>query len=154
MKTGMGLPLLGLVLLLALVLGWNAYNATLVDLAVARIHATASGQALPQPAYLAGEWLTKAIVGATIGGTVTAIVGALIVWARGKWNAAQTRNKWKGGQNAYWGRLPAAPRAPSEAELFRTAMMQNLMAGRGQAQGQAQQMRVLREVDDEPTISF
>jgi len=151
MKTGMGLPLLGLVLLLVLVLGWNAYNATRVDLAVARIHATASGQALPEPAYLAGEWLTKAIVGATIGGTVTAIVGALIVWARGQWRA-QKRGKWKGGPNANFGRQPAGPRAPSEDQLFRMAMMQSLTAGRGQVQGQ--QMRVLQEVDDEPTIGF
>lgn len=153
MKTGMGLPLFGLALLLALVLGWNAYNATKVDLAVARVHATISGQALPEPAYLAGEWLTKAIVSAMIGGTVTAIVGALIVWVRGQWNARKS-NKWKGGPNANFSQLPAAPRAPSEAELFRTAMMQSLVAGRGQTQGQPQQMRVLREVEDEPTIVF
>jgi hypothetical protein len=152
MKTEMGLPLIGLALLLAVVMGWNALSAKKVDLAVARIHARASGQALPEPAYLAGEWVAKAVVGSVIGGSVTAVVGALIVWARGQWNA-QKRNKWKGGQNAYWGRQPAGPRAPSEAELFRMAMMRGLAQGQPQ-QGQPQQMRVLQEVDDEPTIVF
>ena len=154
MKTGMGLPLLGIALVLALVLGWSAYTAMQVDLAVARAHAATSGQALPEPAYLAGEWLTKALVGAVVGGSVTALVGALIVWLRSKWSMLQ-QGKWKSGQYAYWGRRDAAPRTPSEDQLLRIAMMQSLLANnRGQAQGQPQPRLQQLEVDDEPTLRF
>jgi len=150
MSSALGLPLLGIALVLVLVLGWNAYNATKVDFAVARVHATISGQALPEPAYLAGEWLTKALVNAVVGSSVAALVGALIIWLRGRWSSMKP-SKWKSGQYAYWGRQPA-PRAPSEEQLFRMAMMQSLMAGRGQVQGQPQPRLQQLEVDDEPTI--
>jgi hypothetical protein len=151
MKTGMEYPLIGLALLLAGILAWNAWQGTQVDLAVAALSATTAGKDLPAEATLAGEWIVKGLINAVIGGSVTALVGAGIWWARRQWKKAQ-RPEWKSGPNANWGQAPQAkaPRAMSEAEFYRLLLAQQ-MAGTG---GKAQVMLPRLEEDDEPNFTL
>jgi hypothetical protein len=134
---------------LALVGLWNAWSEMQVDIASASLQAMAAGESALIPAILAGEWIVKALVGALVGGTVTALVTALIVWARRQWNA-QGGGGWKAGPNAQWARPERGPRAPSESELYRMMLMQQMTQN---SSGKAQPARML-EVDDEPKIHF
>lgn len=149
MKTGMEYPLIGLVILVALVMLWNAWSGMQIELAAAATNAMAAGEAVPAPVTLAGTWLVKALVGAVIGGTVTAFVTVLIVWARRQWNAGQAPQNWKSGPYANWGR-ERGPKAPSEAEMMRMWMMQQ-MAQNGRPQPPVMRMQ---EGEDEPVIRF
>jgi hypothetical protein len=146
MKTGMEYPLIGLVILLALVGLWNAWSEMQVEIASASLQAMVAGESAPAPAILAGEWIVKALVGALAGGTVTAVVAALIVWARRQWTAQG--GGWKAGPNAQWARPERAPRAPSESELYRMMLMQQMQQNGGRAVSPAR----LMEPDDEPVI--
>lgn len=147
MKTGMEYPLIGLALLLAGVLLWNAWSDMQVEIAVAAVNATIAGEAAPAPVLLAGEWLVKALVSALVGGTVTALVTVLIVWARRQWYAQG--GGWKSGPNAQWARPERGPRAPSESELYRMMLMQQMAQQNGGRLVSPPRMEV---TDDEPTI--
>lgn len=150
MKTGMEYPLLGLVVLLALVGLWNAWTGMQVEIASASLEAMAAGESAPAaPALLAGEWAVKAIVGALVGGTVTAIVTAFIWWARRRWNKSQAGGGWKTGPNANWVRQERGPRGPSESELYRMMLMQQMAQNGG---GRLVSPPRVEDVDDEPTI--
>lgn len=153
MKTGMEYPLLGLVLLLAGILAWNAWQATQVDLAVAALSATTAGRELPAEATLAGEWLVKALVSALVGGTVTALVGAGIWWLRRQWKKLQGQPKWNPGPNANWGQQPQprGPRAMSEAEFYRLLLAQQMAGSGGKAPVALPRLEV---EDDEPTFTL
>jgi hypothetical protein len=151
MKTGMEYPLVGLVLLIGLVLLWNTWSGMQVDISAAALNATITGQAAPVGATLAGEWIVKAIVGSVIGGAVSAFFAALVLWVRREWQKTQTPERggrWQGGQNAYWGKQP---RMPSEAEVMRMALLQNMVGG---GQKPAAPLRIVNGGDDEPTIPF
>lgn len=148
MKTGMEYPLIGLALLLVAVLGWNAWQDAQLEMSVARLNAAAAGEKLPDATLLAGEWVVKAVIGAVIGGTVTALATAAIWWARKQWQA-HTQGRWQGGPNAHWGRQPAPPKPPSESEVYRMWMMQQLAQQNGGKVSRSPRMEV---VDDEPAI--
>jgi hypothetical protein len=155
-------PLIGLIGLAVLVALWNAWSGLQVDMSVASLNATIAGQAAPEAVLVAGQWLTKALVGAVIGGAVTALAAAGITWIRKqiKSGARERRvNGWKGGPNAQWER---GPRAPSEAELMRMALMRELAGSRGFDTGgrtppystSARPPALLQGGEDEPEITF
>lgn len=155
MKTGMEWPLAGLALLLVVVLAWNAWQSIQVDLAVATLSATTAGNELPAEATMAGEWLTKAIVNALIGGSVTALAGAAFLWLRRQWKSMQAQpSGWAPGPNARWSQVPPAraPRAMSEAEFYRMLLAQK-MTGNTVGQ-QTVMMPRLETDDDEPTFTL
>jgi hypothetical protein len=146
METGMEWGLFGLVLLLGLVGVWNIWSDMQVELATASLNAMAAGEAAPEAVLIGGQWLVKALVGAVIGGSITALVTAGIVWMRRQWNAQPNDKRWRGGPNAQWGRQP---KAPSEADLMRMFMMQQLTQnGRGTPSTPVMRM----EDEDEPII--
>ena len=151
MKTGMEYPMIGLVALIALAILWNAWSGMRVDLSAAALDATITGQAAPAGVTLAGEWIVKAIVGTVIGGAATAFFAALVVWVRRQWISSQAPErggKWQGGQNTYWGRQP---KAPSESEMMRMVLMQQ-MAANGQKPGAP--MRISGGEDEDPIITL
>lgn len=140
MKTGMELPLLGLVLVVVLVMAWTAWQNMQVDIAAAQVQATAVGGSLTTPVMLAGEWIVKAFVG-TIAGAFLMGLGGWI-WVQVKKQVAPSEPRWKAGPNANWGR-EAAPRTPSETELLRLMMYQQMRAN-----GQKMPTMVREEEED------
>jgi hypothetical protein len=151
MKTGMEYPLIGVIVVAILVSLWNIWAGMQVDFSVAALNATIAGQAAPEPVMVAGQWVVKAIVGTIIGGTVTAATVWVISWARRKWRAENNpkRGNWKSGPNAQWERMP---RAPSETELMRMALMRSL-AGQGQPPPRPQ-ITTQGGENEEPQIYF
>jgi hypothetical protein len=148
MKTGMEWPLVGMVVMLALIVIWNTWSGMQVDLAVARLEATAAGQVVPEAALIGGEWITKAVIGTLIGGMVTAGITAGMVWARREWRKAQGQKRWKSGPNAKWGQQPSQPREMSEAQFYRM-MLARQMGGQTRTNTPNGM-----EAEDEPTINF
>jgi len=140
-------PLIGMIVLVALVVLWNAWSEMQVDLSVASLNATVAGTEAPEPVLIAGQWLVKALVGTLVSGVVIAGTTALIAWARRKWRQNTEQKKWQSGPNAYWGRQ-AQPKPISEAELMRMWMMQQMT---GNKPGP---MTMTRMDDDEPTITL
>ncbi|MCX6067888.1 MAG: hypothetical protein NT121_19385 [Chloroflexi bacterium] len=152
MKTGMEYPLLGLVLLVILVLLWNAWSGLQLDLSVASLNATVAGTEAPEPVLIAGQWIVKAIVGTLLSGVVIAGATALVTWLRKQWRQQNANKaKWQPGPNANWGRQPQ-PRPVSEAELMRMWMMQQLGGNSRPASGSLPQ--IVEKNDDEPTLTF
>jgi hypothetical protein len=152
MKTGVEYPLMGLVVLVALVILWNIWSGMQVDLSVASLNATIAGTEAPAPVMMAGEWIVKAIVGTLMSGVVVASATALFIWARKKWrqqNAGQ--GQWKSGPNAYWGQ-PRQPKVMSEAEMMRHFMLQQMTGGTKPAPNSLPQ--IVEKNDDEPTLTF
>jgi uncharacterized protein (DUF697 family) len=149
-------PLIGLVVLVALVILWNIWSDMQVDLAVASLNATIAGTEAPAPLMVAGQWIVKALVGAVIGGAITAGATALFTWARKKWRQHNlTQHKWNSGPNAYWGQ-PRQPKVMSEAELYRLMLMQQMAGNRTSTASQSGAVlpTLTRMEDDEPTITF
>lgn len=156
LKTQMEYPLIGLVVLLALVILWNIWNGMQVDLAVASLNATVAGTEAPEPVLVAGQWIVKAVISTVIGGFVTAGATALFVWARKKWRQHNLgKQKWNSGPNAYWGQ-PRQPKVMSESELYRLMLMQQMASNKTGADNQPGAMfpTVTRMDDDEPTITL
>jgi hypothetical protein len=152
MKTGMEYPLIGLVILVALVVLWNAWSGMQLDLSVAALNATVAGTETPEPVLIAGQWLVKALVGTVLSGAVIAGATALIAWARKQWRTHQMdQRKWQPGPNANWGRQPQ-PKPVSEAELMRMWMMQQLGGNSRPASSSLPQ--IVEKNDDEPTLTF
>jgi hypothetical protein len=155
MKTGMEYPLIGLVILVIAIVLWNTWQSTQVDLAVAALNATAAGEVAPEPVLLAGQWIVKALVGTLIGGTITALVTALIVWLRREWTKSQVEtSKWKSGPNANWGQQRQA-KGVSESEIYRLMLLQQMSAANG---GRAALPRITAnaemEAEDDPALMF
>ena len=156
LKTQMEYPLIGLVVLLALVILWNIWSGMQVDLAVASLNATVAGTETPGPVLVAGQWVVKAIIGTVIGGFITAGATALFIWARKKWRQHNlASNKWNSGPNAYWGQ-PRQPKVMSESELYRLMLMQQMASNKTGSGSQPSAMfpTVTRMDDDEPTITL
>ena len=142
-------PLIGLVVLVALVVLWNAWSGIQLDLSVASLNATVAGTEAPGPVLIAGQWIVKAIAGTLLSGAVIAGATALISWARKQWRAHQNdQKKWQPGPNANWGRQ-AQPKPVSEAELMRIWMMQQMGVG-----ARNPQISIRRDDDDEPTLTL
>jgi hypothetical protein len=156
MKTGMEYPLIGLIVLVALVVLWNAWSGMQLDLSVAALNATVAGTETPAPVLIVGQWLVKAIVGTVVSGVVIAGVTTLIAWTRKQWRTHQTdQRKWQPGPNAYWGRQ-TQPKPIGEAELMRMWMMQQMTGNKTGAGNQSGAMfpTITRMDDDEPTITL
>jgi len=150
MKFGMEYPLIGLVVLVALVILWNTWSGMQLDLSVATLNATIAGAQTPEPVLVAGQWIVKAIVGTLLSGTVIAGATALIVWARKQWRTYQVdQKKWQPGPNANWGRQPQ-PKPISEAELMRIWMMQQM----GLSARNPPTSTPRTDDDDEPNLTF
>lgn len=151
MKTGMEYPLIGLVVLVALVILWNAWSGLQVDLSVASLNATIAGIEAPAPVLVAGQWIVKALIGTLLSGMVIAGATALITLVRKQWRQQNAETaKWQPGPNASWGRQ-AQPKPVSEAALLRVWMMQQLQ-GNGNVRTP---LNIARTDDpDEPTITF
>jgi len=155
MKTGMEIPLIGVIVAALLVGLWNTWSGMQVDLSVSAVTATAAGQAAPDIVMMSGQWIVKAIVGTLIGGTVTAGAAALIVWGRGQMRKqAAEQKQWTAGPNANWGRSQAQPKPISEAELTRYWMMQQMGMGRGERGSPMPPVVRYQEGEDEPKIGF
>jgi len=125
MKTGMELPLIGLVFVLGLVVLWNVWSGYQVDIAAAQVQATAVGGALTAPAMLGVEMVVKAALGLVLGGVVTAGIAQGVAWARRR---MKTGRAWRGGPNARWQGAQVAqpepgPRMPSEAQVYRAMLL-------------------------------
>ena len=152
MKTGMELPLFGLIVLTILVLLWNTWSGLQLDLSVAALNATMAGTETLEPVLIAGQWIVKAVVGTLLSGAVVAGATALIAWARKQWRTHQMdQRKWQSGPNAHWGRQPQ-PKPVSEAELMRIWMMQQLGGNSKPAPGSLPQ--IVEKNNDEPTLNF
>ena len=157
MKTGMEYPLIGLVVLVALGILWNIYSGMQLDAAVAATNAAATGATLPAAVTIGGQWVVNAIVSTLIGGAGTAGAAWLIVWVRKQVTGQSAKKDWTPGPNANWGQQ-RGPKAPSEADLYRMMLMQQMNGGRGFDTGARNAPysttgRVV-ETDDEPSITF
>jgi hypothetical protein len=149
MKTGMEWALLGVVVLVALGFLWNIWSGMQLDIAVAATTATAAGTTVPAPVMVGGQWIVNAIVGTVIGGAVSAFIAALVIWVRKRWseaNQVQQAHAWQGGPNARWGKQP---RVPSEAELMRMALLQQMASSRS-----SPRPTIRMEVENEPEINI
>lgn len=148
MKTGMGLPLVVLVFALVLVVLWNIWGGYQVEIAAAQVQATAVGGTVTAPAMLGAQMIVKAIIGLLFGGVITAAIGYGVAWLR-----RQTRSSWQSGPNARWQtkQQPAerSLRGPSETELYRAMLMQQVRATGGQARPD---WSYKQEDEDEPVF--
>ena len=149
MKTGMEYPLIVMLVIVAIMALMQAWNGMQVDLSVSALNATIAGQKTPEPVMIATQWLMTGggivILAAVLAG------GGYALWSWWKKHERQDAHAWKKGPNANWGRQPPQPRAPSEAELMRMALLRSL-AGQGQAPPRVTVGR--QEGEDEPEINF
>jgi hypothetical protein len=149
MKTGMEWALLGLLLLIVLAIGLQTWNSVQVELSADQVSALAAGQQLPAGFLTLGElgvsWIVKAVIGTFVGG-----LGLALGYKGWEWFRKRNRQKnWQSGPNANYQRQGTAPRMPSDAELLRLAMYQQ-MAANG---NRPPQVRMTND-DEEPNITF
>jgi hypothetical protein len=153
MKTGMELPLLGMVVVVLVMALWQAWSGMQVDLSVGALNATIAGQATPEPLLIVTQWLATAAGVILLLALLAGGVYAFRLWWQQR--ARQEKKAWKSGPNANWAQ-PPQPRTPSEAELMRMALLQQMSGGARYGE-RASPIRptIIREGgNDEPEITF
>jgi len=129
MKTGMEWPLIGLFALLAALLGYSVWSGQQVNIASARVQALAAGQVLPvRNALGLSELALSLLVKIALG---TFLAGAGAASAVKVWGYFQRRNQersWRPGPNANYQQRQPQLKTPSELDLLRLSMYNNLAA--------------------------
>jgi hypothetical protein len=139
-------PLIGIFALLIALLGYSAWSAQQVNIASARVQALAAGQDLPVRNALDLTELGLSLVAKIVIGTFVSGAGAVL--AVRTWQYFQQRRRqqaWRPGPNANYQRQPQ-PKAPSELELLRLSMYNNLATN-----GRPTARRVSKASEDDET---
>lgn len=151
-KTGMESPLIVLIIVFVAVSLFISYQSAQANLAIERVKAEAIGKDLPAGWLTIGEMGVSWIVKAAIGAVLVGFGGALAIKAWGAYQQYKKQARYYPTRNATT-RQPAGPRSPSETELYRMMLYQQMTQQNG---GRPPKPPQIGRYDDnnDPEISF